>query len=128
MPLKKIITGQHVINEQQIAARAMRRQMTPAEAILWERLRARRLGGYHFRRQQTIDRFIVDFYCHQSSLVVEVDGGVHRGQAEYDRERDQFLNDRHLKILRFSNTKVTNDLEKVLALILAACQGRAGID
>ena len=104
----------------------MRRQMTPAEAKLWQRLRAGRLEGFHFRRQQVIDRFIVDFYCHGTDLVVEVDGGVHLDQVEYDRERDKFLQDRGLKVLRFTNHDVNHNLGVVLTAILEVCNQRKG--
>jgi len=65
--------------------------MTRAERVLWQRLKAGRLQGWHFRRQQVIDGFIVDFYCHAAGLVLEIDGGVHEQQREYDTERDAVL-------------------------------------
>jgi len=126
MPNKNIITGQHVSAEMFERSKELRRGMTPAEARLWQRLRAGRLEGHHFRRQQVIDRFIVDFYCHRADLVVEVDGGVHLDQAEYDREREQYLCGRGLKVLRFTNTEVNNNLQAVVAIILDACQQSNG--
>ena len=75
MPLKNIVTEQKVTKEKQQRAKELRHDMTPAEKILWEELRANRLG-VHFRRQQVIAGFIVDFYCHKSALVVEVDGDI----------------------------------------------------
>ncbi|RMD61118.1 DUF559 domain-containing protein, partial [Candidatus Parcubacteria bacterium] len=72
-------------------AKAMRRNMTPAEKRLWSVLRRNQLDGLHFRRQQIIDGFIVDFYCHAAGLVVEVDGPAHEMQKEYDAERDRIL-------------------------------------
>jgi very-short-patch-repair endonuclease len=96
--------------------------MTPAEERLWQHLRAGRLAGFHFRRQQVIDRYIVDFYCYQADLVVEVDGDVHQDQVEYDHERDLYLQGRGLKVLRFTNTDVNGNLESVLARILEICQ------
>lgn len=62
--------------------------MTPMEARLWERLRKNQLGGYHFRRQQVIGKYIIDFFCNPARLIVEVDGEVHFNQREYDRERE----------------------------------------
>ncbi len=121
MPNNKIITGQHIDAEQLIRAKDLRHKMTPAETKLWQRLRADRLEGYHFRRQQVIDRFIVDFYCHQTGLVVEVDGGIHLGQEEYDRERELHLQGLGLKVIRFTNTEVRRQIEIVLAAILEAC-------
>jgi len=64
--------------------------MTPAEKILWKELRTNRLG-VHFRRQQIIQGFIVDFYCHRAGLVVEVDGDVHDLQTEEDERREKVL-------------------------------------
>jgi very-short-patch-repair endonuclease len=122
MPIKKIITGQHISQEQFERSKELRRKMTPAEKKLWQRLRAGRLEDFHFRRQQVVHRFIVDFYCHQANLVVEVDGGVHLEQTEYDRERDSYLKARGLCVLRFTNQQVNQNLEGVLTEILGACQ------
>jgi len=95
--------------------------MTPAEAILWERLRANRLRRLQFRRQQIIDGFIVDFYCHAAALVVEVDGDVHDEQQEYDEARDRVLQSRGLRVLRVRNERVMGDLQGVLREIARAC-------
>lgn len=65
---------------------SIRKMMTPADSKLWQRLRANRLEGLHFRRQQIIDSYFVDFYCHAVSLVVGVDGGIHMEQEVYDGE------------------------------------------
>jgi len=105
----------------------MRRNMTPAEQKLWQRLRASRLEGFHFRRQQVIDGYIVDFYCHATSLVVEVDGSVHLQQEKYDRERDEYLAGRGLRVLRFFNSDVDKDIDAVLTVILEACRSRRGM-
>ncbi len=107
-------------------AQELRRNMTLAERRLWHRLRANRLDGFHFRRQQIIDGFIVDFYCHAVGLVVEVDGAMHDEQVEYDEERERVLQARGLRILRFRNEEVLRDIENVLTRIRAAC--RAGVD
>ena len=122
MPKKGIVTGQRVSPELDARARELRQNMTPAELVLWQHLRAGRLQGYHFRRQQIIDRFIVDFYCYKADLVVEVDGGVHLEQQAYDRERELFLRDIGLEVLRFANTEVEHNLEEVLQVILQACR------
>ena len=73
MPVKYIIPGQKVTKEKLQRAKELRRDMTPAEKLLWQELRANKLG-VHFRRQQIIVGFIVDFYCHKAALVIEVDG------------------------------------------------------
>ena len=79
----------------------------------------------HFRRQQIIDGFIVDFYCYAAGLVVEVDGPVQEQEADYDAERDQVLSARGLCVMRFPNSEVMQDLERVLARIEAVCYERA---
>ncbi|MGD0950718.1 MAG: DUF559 domain-containing protein [Candidatus Binatia bacterium] len=103
-------------------AKQLRRQMTEAELILWQRLRRNQLRGFHFRREQVIDGFIADFYCHAAGLVIEVDGGVHCGQAAYDEERDRVLSQRGLRVLRIGNDEVQRDLDGVLGRIAQACK------
>jgi very-short-patch-repair endonuclease len=126
MPSKKIITGQHIHPELLKRAKELRRDMTPAEAKLWQRLRAGRLEGFHFRRQQIIDGYIVDFYCHAAGLVVELDGGVHLEQMDYDRERDESLAGRGIRVLRFFNSDINNSIDTVLGTILEACRSGRG--
>jgi very-short-patch-repair endonuclease len=75
------------------------------------------MAGYRFRRQHAIDRFIVDFYCREASLVVEVDGPVHEKTAAEDRERQTILESQDVIVLRFSNEDVMNRLEGVLQSI-----------
>ena len=72
-------------------SRQFRKEPTTSEAILWQALRGRKLDGRKFRRQQTIGNFIVDFFCGQERLVVEVDGGIHQLQQEADRQRQELL-------------------------------------
>ena len=86
--------------------------------MLWGRLRANRLEGLHFRRQQVIDGYIVDFYCHAAGLAIEIDGPVHRAQSESDAARDSVLRDRGLTVLRVTNDQVHDDIEGVLRRIL----------
>ena len=126
MSNQHIITGQKIDPAKLQQAKALRRNMTPAEKRLWSALRANRLQGFHFRRQQIIDGFIVDFYCHAARLVVEVDGPVHDGQVEYDIERSRVLAARELQVLRVNNEEVMQNLEGVLTRIRAACH--AGSD
>jgi very-short-patch-repair endonuclease len=120
-----IITGQRIDPAKLQRAKELRRNMTPAEKRLWAELRANRLDGFHFRRQQIIDGFVVDFYCHAARLVVEVDGPVHddNEQIEYDVERSHILAARELEILRVKNEEVMQDIDGVLARIRAACHG-----
>jgi len=119
-----IVVGQKIDPAKLEQAKKLRRAMTPAERRLWASLRANRLKGLHFRRQQIIDGFIVDFYCHAAGLVVEVDGPVHEKRVEYDAQRDRTLSARGFRILRVHNSQVMQELERVLARIEAACRGR----
>jgi very-short-patch-repair endonuclease len=116
--MRSVITGQHVSTEKKQRAREMREAMTPAEAALWEHIRLDKLG-VHFRRQQIIDGFIVDFYCHSAKLVIEVDGLIHERQQEYDAQRDEIIKRRGLTMLRVRNEEVENDVEEVLSRIRA---------
>ncbi len=119
--LRNIVIGQKIKSDKLERAKELRRQMTPAEKILWEHLRANRLHGLHFRRQQIIDGFIVDFYCHAASLVIEIDGKIHEQQIEYDLERDQVLTARGLRLLRIKNEEIINELDQVLVKIYQKC-------
>jgi len=116
MPVKNIIPGQRVTKEKQQRAKELRRDMTPAEKILWQELRANKLG-VHFRRQQVIAGFIIDFYCHKSALVVEVDGYIHDLQHEEDARREKALRELGLRIVRFRNDEVVKDLSTVIEKI-----------
>jgi very-short-patch-repair endonuclease len=116
MPVKNIIPGQKVTKEKLQRAKELRREMTPAEKLLWQELRANKLG-VHFRRQQVIAGFIVDFYCHKTALVVEVDGDVHDLQQEEDARREKALSELGLKIVRFKNDDVLKDLSAVVGII-----------
>jgi very-short-patch-repair endonuclease len=113
------VLGKRVDHEHVQRARDLRRTATPEERMLWQRLRHNQLVGLHFRQQQIIAGFIVDFYCHAARLVIELDGGVHDEQVEYDRERDEVLIARGLKILRIPNNEIHRDLNGVLAQIAA---------
>ncbi|MGE0542055.1 MAG: endonuclease domain-containing protein [Dehalococcoidia bacterium] len=91
--------------------------MTPAERTLWSALRGNQFYGLHFRRQQIIDGFVVDFYCHAAGLVVEVDGSAHDERPHYDRERDRIVAARGLRTLRVTNVEVLKSLPAVLGRI-----------
>lgn len=109
MPIKNIVTNQKVTKEKLQRAKELRREMTPAEKILWEELRANKLG-VHFRRQQVIQGFIVDFYCHKAALVVEVDGDIHDLQQEEDVRREKALSALGLRVVRFGNDEVVRNV------------------
>ncbi|MBX3084859.1 MAG: endonuclease domain-containing protein [Anaerolineae bacterium] len=98
-------------------AREMRINPTPAELRLWSRLRDRQCAGLRFRRQHVIDRFIVDFYCGEHNLVIEVDGEIHQYTKEEDAIRQEFLGSLNLKVIRFSNEQVMKSIDDVLQVI-----------
>ena len=116
MPVKNIIPGQKVTKEKLERAKELRREMTPAEKLLWEQVRAKRLG-VRIRRQQVIAGFIVDFYCHKVGLVIEVDGDIHDLQQEEDARREKALSELGLRIVRFKNDKVVRNLPRVVEKI-----------
>lgn len=106
-------------------ARTLRKQATDAEARLWRRLRGKQLG-VRFRRQHPIAGYIVDFYCAEAGLVVEVDGGGHAEteQRRSDERRDRELERRGLQVLRVWNPEVVRKLDAVLEAIHARVRAR----
>ncbi len=101
------------------AAREMRNDPTLAEERLWQELRKEQLG-VKFRRQHAIEHFIVDFYAAKSALVIEVDGPIHERQMEYDALRQAFLESLGLRVLRFKNDDVLENIHGVLEVIAEA--------
>ena len=116
MPIKNIVSDQKVTKEKLQRAKELRREMTPAEKLLWKELRAKKLG-VRFRRQQVIAGFIVDFYCHKTELVIEVDGDIHDLQQEEDARREKVLSELGLRIVRFKNDEVVKNLSAVVGKI-----------
>lgn len=100
-------------------AREFRKEPQPSEHLLWQALRRKQLRGYKFRRQQPIGSFIVDFYCDEAGLIVEVDGPVHRSRRLRDRQRQEILEELGLHVLRVSALDVEANLRDVLARIEA---------
>jgi very-short-patch-repair endonuclease len=100
-------------------ARDLRKNMTEAESFLWMRLRKRQIENLQFYRQRIICNYIVDFYCPQAKLVIEIDGSQHyseEGMAN-DRERDNHLTDLGMTVLRFSAREVFTNTEGVMECI-----------
>jgi len=98
-------------------ARRLRRNQTDAERLLWFRLRDRRLGGWKFKRQVPIDRFIVDFFCADAKLIIELDGGQHDRDRERDANRTKILEAMGYLVARFWNNVMRN-IDGVLEDIL----------
>lgn len=105
-------------------ARALRREMTLPEVVLWEHLRGKRLSGLAFRRQHPIGPYVLDFFCAEARLAVEVDGAVHDvpEQAMFNRRRDQWLIEKGITVVRIEAADILRDrnLEDVLRTIAAA--------
>jgi len=100
-------------------ARELRNEPTPEEAILWKHLKGKQQNDFDFHRQKPINEFIVDFYCRELQLVIEVDGGILNAKEAkaYDASREGILNDSKLNVLRFKNSEVQNEISKVLKTI-----------
>ena len=105
-------------------ARLLRNNMTIPEKILWERLKGKNILGLRFRRQHPIDIFIADFYCHEARLVIEIDGEIHEEQIEYDDGREAEIEKYDIKVIRFTNDEIMNEMESVINKIKAVLKGR----
>ena len=110
-------------NETVLRARALRRNLTLPEGMLWQVLR-QRPDGLKFRLQHPIGRCIVDFYCAAAKLVIEVDGEVHSmgDRAARDLRRDAWLKGQGFRVIRFNATNVMRDLGSVVTAITLACR------
>jgi very-short-patch-repair endonuclease len=103
-------------------ARDLRRAPTRSEQLLWQRLRARRLDGFKFRRQHPLGRFVLDFYCMERRLAIEVDGDIHDDPATVVRDADRaaLIRDGHIQLLRFRAEDVEHNIGGVLEKIRQA--------
>ena len=101
-------------------AKELRSRLTPSEAMLWERLRANKLNDLHFRRQHPVANYILDFYCHEHRLAIELDGKIHdqKDQKERDLGRENNLRALGIHILRFDNDFVIQETTEALRRIL----------
>jgi len=98
-------------------ARSLRKRQTDAERLLWSRLRSRQLARFKFRRQQVMGVYIVDFISLEAMLIIELDGGQHGAQIDYDAKRSSYLNSLGFKVLRFWNNDVLQNTYSVLEFI-----------
>lgn len=94
-------------------ARSLRKNMTKAEIILWSRLRSKKVKGFKFRRQQPIFEYVVDFYCHELKLIIEVDGEIHDLSeiSKIDSKRDNILKINGYQIIRLSNREIETEID-----------------
>lgn len=98
-------------------ARRLRTHATTSEKRLWAHIRRRQRHGFRFLRQRPIGAYIVDFYAPELRLVIEVDGASHRGNLEADLERQSWLEQQGLHVLRFSDQQVLHDIENVVRML-----------
>ena len=98
-------------------ARKLRNNSTFTEIMLWNYLKGKQMRGYDFDRQRPIDNFIVDFYCKDLKLAIEVDGESHYGNEEKDARKDKRLNEFGVSVLRFDDLEVRHNLNEVLTKI-----------
>jgi type I restriction enzyme M protein len=101
-------------------ARELRQHSTDAENLIWQLVRDRRLGGFKFRRQHPVPPYVLDFYCHDARLCIELDGSQHAGQMPYDQKRDTALSAQGIRTLRFWNNEVFSETESVLEAVWVA--------
>ncbi len=98
--------------------RYLRLHETGAEKLLWNALRGKQLG-VKFRRQHSVGKYVLDFYCSEKHIAIEVDGAVHSlsGAKQYDAGRTRFVNDHGIRVFRFTNDEIFADLDKVIEKI-----------
>lgn len=106
------------------AAKINRQKMTKAESKIWYEFLKNRPLNYKFTRQKPLDRFILDFYCSELLLIIEIDGGYHIKKENYDKERDKYLSCLNIETIRFKNEEVLNNLETVKSEIIKNIQKR----
>ena len=98
-------------------AKSLRNAMTYHESLLWEKLKGKQICGVRFRRQHPIYFYIVDFYCHEAMLVVEVDSEIHYDRIDYANGRSAEMEKLGIKVIRFTNLDVENNINKVIMKI-----------
>lgn len=99
--------------------RTLRLNMPKSEILLWAKIRGRQVKGYKFRRQYSVGRYVIDFYCPGAKLAIEVDGDSHfqEGAEKYDKERQQYMESCGIRFLRFTNLDVQENMDEVLDVI-----------
>lgn len=107
----------HPVDSARVRARTLRQNMTEAEQRVWQILRSHRMNGYKFRRQAPITRYIADFVCHETRLIVEIDGGQHDRSSPTEAARTKFLQNEGYRLLRFWNNEVLANFDGVQQMI-----------
>jgi len=107
--------------EQKTLRQSLRNTATTSEKLLWSKLRARKLGGFKFRRQCGIAKYVVDFYCPELNLAIEVDGDVHGEDLQKlkDKKKEKYITNLGIRVMRFTNGEITTSIDGVLERILS---------
>ena len=105
-------------------AKHLRKNATNAERLLWHHLRRYQINGHKFRRQQPMGRYIVDFVCFEKKVIIELDGGHHSQQVEYDTTRTEWLESQGFRVLRFWNNQIMKETDAVKSVILEALESQ----
>jgi len=111
------------LNKLKFRRRYLRNFQTNAERLLWSQLRQNKFG-HKFRRQHSFGPFIMDFYCSELKLAIEADGSIHDEETvkEYDKQRQEYLEENNINVLRFTNEEIFGELEKVNEKIKLVCE------
>lgn len=102
---------------QKLRRQELRAKSTEVEEILWQKIRNRQLNNLKFLRQYSVGPYILDFFCPEMRLAIELDGEQHKEAIEYDQERESFLKDKDIKTIRFWNNEVINNIENIFEII-----------
>ena len=113
-------------SELKYIARRLRSNMTPHEDMLWQKIRRKQIHGLQFYRQKRVAGYIVDFYCAEKMLVIEIDGAQHHSaqSIRYDSERTRILKTKGLSVLRFDNLQIEHDMASVVCSITSWVEQR----
>jgi very-short-patch-repair endonuclease len=108
--------GIYNVKKKETQRKKLRNSSTAAEAVLWTYLKKSQLDGKKFRRQESVGPYIVDFFCPESRVIVELDGAPHfePGAAEYDARRTEYMKERGIRVVRFENKRIYKNVEAVL--------------
>ena len=104
-------------------SRHLRRAPTDAEALLWHHLRGRHISGYKFRRQHSVGPYVLDFFCHEARLAIEVDGSQHMENVEQDEAGTRYLEALGIRVVRYTNIEVLTETDSVLEAIFNEIRG-----
>ena len=98
-------------------ARKMRNNLTPSEKIVWSEIKEKKINGHKFRKQHPVYRYILDFYCHEKKLAIEIDGDSHKERKDFDEYRDSYVRSIGIETLRFSNEEIQRNITYVIEVI-----------